>query len=186
MKDRTGRTVAEYSLPSRCGGRFQTGGTCPWAPSEFVNGLALCREHVSVGIEATFRARDNAPTPEMLRRYARSRKTMVAAVVYYIGDPANQLVKIGTSTDLAARMTALRYRRPNLLLLATEPGTYPAERDRKSRFADFRARLRTGETEWFHKSPELMTHINLMRVNHGIIYPGPDVNPEWIAPVRRS
>jgi hypothetical protein len=112
--------------------------------------------------------------------------TYVTNVVYYIGNPDTQLVKIGTTSDLRQRMYDLTYRRPNLLLLATEPGTYPLETKRKRQFKMLNEPMVSGETEWFRKAPLLMEHIGKIRIEYGILCPGrtPRLFDNWIAPLR--
>lgn len=110
--------------------------------------------------------------------------TGIDAVVYYVGDPDSQLVKIGTSTALKRRLSSFRRARPRALLLATEPGTYPLERSRKYQFRASQEPLASGETEWFRKTPYLMAHIGDLRLEHGIICPGSAIYPSWVAPLR--
>jgi hypothetical protein len=70
------------------------------------------------------------------------------AVVYYLrfGDR----VKIGTTTNLARRLSAI----PHDEVLATEVGSFTLERERHGQFAADRV-----IGEWFHMSPSLMEHI---------------------------
>ncbi len=110
----------------------------------------------------------------------------VTAVVYYLGNPESQLVKIGTSTNLRHRIATLRIERPQLVLLATEPGTYPTERKRHHQFRHLREWMPTGEREWFRKVPLLMDHIGQIRLRHGIISPGSHVWLDMVAPLRRT
>lgn len=109
----------------------------------------------------------------------------VDAVVYYVGDPDSQLVKIGTSTGLKMRVGTFRKKRPGAILLATEPGTYPLETQRHHQFGAAREWLPSGETEWYRKTPLLMAHIGLMRQTYGIICPGRPIYDSWVAPLRR-
>lgn len=72
------------------------------------------------------------------------------AVVYYVlfGDR----VKIGTTTKLRKRLTAI----PHDRVLATEPGSYDVERQRHAQFRH----LREGRNrEWFRYEAELVDHI---------------------------
>lgn len=110
--------------------------------------------------------------------------TDAISVVYYLGDPDSQLVKIGTSTALKNRIYALRFGRPRVILLATEPGSYPLERARHYEFRTMRAPLLTGETEWFRKTPQLMEHVGQLRQVHGILCPGRPIYRSWVAPLR--
>ncbi len=103
--------------------------------------------------------------------------------VYYIGDPATQLVKIGFTTLLKKRVAMHRNARPAALLLATEPGGRSVERARHRQFRHLR-RPQGPETEWFQRCPELMEHVSQVRVSHGISAALLRVPQEWIAPVR--
>lgn len=71
-------------------------------------------------------------------------------VVYYIrfGDR----VKIGTTTDLQTRLTAIPYDE----VLATEPGSYDLE---KRRHVQLRASRIYANREWFWLSDEVREHI---------------------------
>lgn len=110
---------------------------------------------------------------------------VVDSVVYYLGDPESQLVKIGTSTRLKQRVSDLRKFRPRLILLATEPGTYPLETRRHRQFSALSEALPTGETEWFRKAPLLMRFVGEIRLEYGILCPGRPIYDSWIAPLRR-
>jgi len=149
---------------TQCAGTMPDGGTCPWSAK-------ACRMHA-------------APPPVAIWRGGVT-TTDVQAVVYYIGNPDTQLIKIGTTTRLRQRMYDLTYRRPNLLVLATEPGTYPLETRRKRQFRSLNEPLPNGETEWFRKAPLLMQHVGETRLKYGIICPGgPKLFESWIAPLR--
>jgi hypothetical protein len=87
-------------------------------------------------------------------------------VVYYIGNPATQSVKIGTTTRLRDRFAAIRCRNPEAMLLATEPGHYELERARHAQFKHIQVKQR-GHKEWFTKTAELMEHITEVRREHG-------------------
>lgn len=109
---------------------------------------------------------------------------LVDHVVYYLGDPDSQLVKIGTASQLVARISTLRVHRPRVTLLATEPGSVLEERDRHIQFKALRTYLRSGEREWFRKAPALMQHIGDLRLQHGILSSGRRSMPaHWIAPL---
>lgn len=87
-------------------------------------------------------------------------------VVYYIGDPPSQRVKIGTSTKLPQRFTDIRKKFPGAVLLAVEPGHFELEQARHAQFPGLRC-IQRGEREWFRKAPELMEHVNSVRREHG-------------------
>lgn len=87
-------------------------------------------------------------------------------VVYYLGDPPTQLVKIGTTMRLPARFRELSRVRPELKLLAVEPGSRILESRRHHEFRHHQARV-PGEVEWFHKVDRLMAHITRVRLTFG-------------------
>ena len=89
------------------------------------------------------------------------------AVVYYLGDPPSQTVKIGTSTRLVRRFEALKAKWPELRLLAVEPGHFDVERVRHGQFAHWRVSHRGALREWYSKSDPLMSHINELRAQYG-------------------
>lgn len=92
--------------------------------------------------------------------------TASPAVVYYVGDPPSQCVKIGTTTRLMARLGAIRERFPQARLLAVEPGHYALERQRHAQFREL-AVVQRGQREWFRKAPALMNHVNAVRAEWG-------------------
>lgn len=75
-------------------------------------------------------------------------------VVYYLrfGDR----VKIGTTSQLATRLTAIPYDE----ILAVEPGGYAVERKRHLQFSHLKAR--TSGQEWFHYGPDLQEHVRTL------------------------
>jgi hypothetical protein len=88
--------------------------------------------------------------------------------VYY-ADIGNGLIKIGFTTDLAQRVRGLRLD-PSAILVA-EPGPPQLERIRHRQFAAARAHSRR---EDFERTPELLGHIQLLRVEHGSPKLAPD------------
>jgi hypothetical protein len=79
-----------------------------------------------------------------------------SAWVYYVR--CGHLVKIGTTTDLATRFTAIR---PNEVL-ALEPGSLILENERHQQFAHLRA-----SGEYFHPGAELQQCIEQLRRDYG-------------------
>jgi hypothetical protein len=149
-----------------------TGVSCPFRAVGQADGLALCRLHWP----------EPEPEPDPEPEPAAS-ITEVGGVVYYMGCPDKQLVKIGTSSNLRRRWKSLRAVHPRLVLLATEPGRYAEETRRHHQFRSLLAS--THSREWFRKAPVLMEHIAVIRSRHGIIYPSSHVVPAWaIAPLR--
>jgi len=90
----------------------------------------------------------------------------IPAVVYYIGDPDTQLVKIGATTRLHQRFGQLALTRPKLKLLAVEPGYVDMERQRHREFQKWRVKGRSGR-EWFHRNDVLMEHVRKLRQQYG-------------------
>lgn len=90
----------------------------------------------------------------------------IPAVVYYVGDPDTQLVKIGATTRLHQRFGQLALTRPKIKLLAVEPGYTDMEHQRHRQFHTLRVKGRSGR-EWFNKGAELMAHVNAVRQQYG-------------------
>lgn len=155
------------------------------------NGMERCVEDVVevVGDTPFCRGHLWKVTRAILSGGDRSRSVSYAWVVYYLGDPQTQLVKIGTSGVLANRLTELRRSYPGALLLATEPGGIDVERSRHQQFEHLRVESISavlpvgGQTEWFRKEPELMDHIGRVRLQHGILAPKGTVHASWISPL---
>jgi hypothetical protein len=81
-----------------------------------------------------------------------------APVVYYIR--GNNHIKIGYTTDLLARVTALAVLPSDVI--AAEPGDRPREQARHAEFAQWRI-----DRELFTPSPELFAHAGSMRNTYG-------------------
>lgn len=135
--------------------RIYPQGVRPPARSEWADVLAALRTaplHERSEFWSVIRDRiesDVAPEAPIVRTGGPSVKV---PVVYYVrfGDR----VKIGYTTNLAARLTAI----PHDEVLATEPGTMQDERARHRQFADLRI---TGE--WFTYAEPLVSHIVALR-----------------------
>lgn len=131
---------------------------CPRLAAHFPCGVPVCGEHLD--------ALTNELTDLMGSRTVRTITVNrnITAVVYYMGRPDTQTVKIGTSTNLTGRFRTLRNTHRRLVVLAAEPGHYGLERSRHVQFARW---LVEGEKEWFYKAPEIMEHVNALRAKHG-------------------
>lgn len=156
--------------PRRCGAR-STGHLAGMIP--------LCTLHFDAAtLEVTRRWRED---PQRLTEWHRAQETNVVtreitrivrvhtagpAVVYYIGNPPTQRVKIGTSTRFRTRFANLKRTFPEIVLLAVEPGHFELESHRHIQFAELRE-CQDREREWFRKAPVLMQHINDVRRRHG-------------------
>ncbi|MFE1111177.1 GIY-YIG nuclease family protein [Streptomyces rochei] len=78
-------------------------------------------------------------------------------LVYFIR--AGDLVKIGTTVDLVARLKTFNV--PNLVVLATEPGYYKRERELHQQFRELHH-----QGEWFRLEGSLVDYINAIRARH--------------------
>lgn len=78
--------------------------------------------------------------------------------VYYVRRGA--MVKIGTTTDLYRRMSALLPEE----VLAIEPGSHAREHELHRQFAVFRV---PGQREWFHASRQIQEHVEQVLDRHG-------------------
>lgn len=165
-----------------CVGRTTFDHRCFRPVVEVIATMPMCSEHRAAVHTEVLRRPETADHTAV--RTEQVRRSAPQSVVYYLGDPDSQLVKIGTSTKLKARLAVIRMPRPKVLLLATEPGTYTTENTRHRQFRSHQAPL-PGEREWFRKTPLLMEHIARLRSTHGILCPGSPVPGSWIAPVRR-
>lgn len=169
-------------MTDQCVGRTADGGRCPWNVAEVIASVPLCGRHADgMRLELltyALRVARPAATPTVGSR------GQELSVVYYVGDPDSQLVKIGKSADLRGRMRNIRWQRPRAILLATEPGAHRLEGRRHRQFASLRAPLPTGEREWFRKVPMLMEHVGKLRQEHGVICPGRPLLKDMIAPLR--
>ncbi len=90
-----------------------------------------------------------------------------SSVVYYIRRASDGAVKIGTSTKLRSRMTALRAEHGELTILLTHSGTMKEESQMHRQFAGYRLR----RTEWFAPSKVLLRWILDRRGLHGEVTP---------------
>lgn len=131
---------------------------CPKLAVHFPCGVPVCGDH----LDALTRELTDMMGSRTVRTITVNRG--VTAVVYYIGRPDTQTVKIGTTTNLPNRFHNHQTGRGRLVLLAAEPGHYELERARHVQFARW---LVSGEKEWFYKAPEIMEHVNALRAQHG-------------------
>lgn len=164
MENRT--TISGKCTAQRSNGEFCDAPSAPDMP------FPICTKHAARvwrRVQDNFDAKkrdivDRACLPERQQdriREAEARKDAYAkqSVVYYvrIGDH----IKIGTTTNVSARLSQLRCDRDNLL--ATEPGDRTLEQQRHREFAA----ERIGRRENFNPSPRLIKHIDQVREQHG-------------------
>lgn len=100
---------------------------------------------------AVRRAMSRGPTV-----YDRDRNPdMRESVVYFLRDPEDGQIKIGTSVDPASRIRGIRTMRGReVALVATIPGSHEVETGLHKRFAHCR-----GIGEWFRPEPDLLAFI---------------------------
>lgn len=151
--------ASEHRCAAKPGGRLCTS----WA-DEILADVPLCLRH-ALAIRTALSVAPAVPD----------------AVVYYLGEPTSQTVKIGTTINLRDRVSALRAGHPQLVVLATEPGSFDRERQRHSEFRSLL--VSTHSREWFKKAPVLMEHVNALRQRYGILAPGGQLRPYLIAPL---
>jgi hypothetical protein len=167
---------------STCGAVADDGGPCRAAPirESVEHRIFLCKKHLAGHEEWLEEIKTSATDERAERAYwayqeelaqehgqqMRSRREMAVergreqgtVVVYYIriGD----YIKIGTTTNLAMRMSILQ---PDEVL-ATEPGWTEVENARHQQFKHLRIRPRS---ERFHSAPELLEHVAMIRAHFG-------------------
>ena len=125
----------------------------PSAPPFCGKHLIRCATYVSSRMKDLMEAPLLPPRPPMAGPVGES-ADKASSVVYYVrlGDH----IKIGTTTNLRARMSALYIDHNPDALLATEPGDRNVERERHNDFREDRA---FSNRELFNPSPRLMAHI---------------------------
>lgn len=138
-----------------CGGRTKGERSCRKTVVKTVGDVPLCPDHLAAVVRALAMERGDTSGFE------------VFGVVYYVGDPDTQQVKIGCTTRLASRFAAIRTQRPDVRLLAIEPGYLDLERMRHRQFARDRVTHHGGNREWYHKTDQIMDHVNEIRGRHG-------------------
>lgn len=155
---------------------------CGFVALKLLGEVPLCEEHHRKVLGAA----ETRPriTRKVIQVDLSGPDTPLSHVVYYIGDPDTQLVKIGTTRQLPGRMRSIRNTRPRALLLATEPGDGELEHDRHKQFRALNNPLPNGEREWYRKAPILMDHIGNLRTKHGILTAGGKIYKSWIAPLK--
>lgn len=79
-------------------------------------------------------------------------------MIYFLRSLETGLVKIGTTKNYHARLTALQAEHGELQLLGVTEGSYFEERDLHQRFAEYRADHVSGR-EWFYPGLDLILFI---------------------------
>ena len=119
--------------------------------------IEISRERIKID---QFRRAEELEAQANERAAARQAFLENQAVVYYVALPGD-MVKIGTTVNLAGRLAQLRL--DDDAVLATEPGTYPLERARKREFAEYRI----GKRENFTRGERLLSHIDMLVRHYG-------------------
>lgn len=104
-----------------------------------------------------FRLWSDALTEEVLGNAIKARQQ---SVVYYVRE-SPEIIKIGFSMNLIARLSALRVGRD--AVMATEPGGRDLEAMRHQQFAH----ISLGKWERFSPEPDLLDHIAMLRKHFG-------------------
>lgn len=120
----------------------------------WINGIPFCEVHYRQ-LAAHFGADPDIHAP-----------CDVPAVVYYVGDPDTQTVKIGATMRLHQRFGQIAIHRPKVKLLSVEPGYTDLERMRHKQFHLWRVKGSAGR-EWFHRNDQLMQHVNDLHAKYG-------------------
>jgi hypothetical protein len=153
-------------------------------PVAMTHPIALCAPHILVVAQSkkfvraavtdqqriTWQEEDDAKAAALARREAREQRAWEyqeqlrkaelkkQAVVYYIAQ--GQRIKIGYTTNMAQRMSALQ---PDAIL-ATEPGTRRLETSRHSQFRHLRS---AAGREYFTAGPDLLAHVEKVLAEQG-------------------
>lgn len=165
------------------GGGLGEGDICGAPADKTVAGIDLCQHHAdrlskwryfeepeervrakTESLRAADLEYERAEAESELRR---EKIRAARSVVYYIRRESDGAVKIGTTTQLRNRMSALRAEHGELRVLLTHSGTMKEEREMHRQFAHYRL----GRTEWFAPVKELLQWIAGRRGWHGEVQP---------------
>lgn len=137
----------------------EDGPTCCWPLCVYptIFGSELCFLHLSLAAKILEENRRPSPVPTAEQRAAVYAEQ---SLVYYVAQ-RDDTVKIGTTVNLVQRLSSLRL--PREAVLATEPGGRDLEQVRHKQFAA----IKHGRREDFDRSPELMSHIDMLIAHYG-------------------
>ena len=128
--------------------------TCPIAVDSPVS---LCELHLYLAAQYVTSVGGRGSAEVLDPRLGRARpKHNLLQVVYYMRQGGE--IKIGTTTDLKARMRAIRHEE----LMAIEQGGHGKEHARHVQFANLRT-----DGEWFTTSMDLVAHVMNIRKTYG-------------------
>jgi hypothetical protein len=166
------RVKITIAIPASCTGLAEDGHRCRLMPvresAQF--SLSLCAQHYQGYLDMLDLIREGERASETIEQLAtwtdedlsdeifREHRRMYAeqAVVYYVR--IRDLIKIGTTTNMRARMSRLLADE----VLATEPGGEELENMRHKQFAHLKVR-----GERFAPAPDLLSHIAMIRDHFG-------------------
>jgi hypothetical protein len=169
------RVTVTVAIPATCTGMADSGERCRTLPiresAQF--GVALCYAHyhdyldmldlIKEGERAWERIEllNKIAAPGVQRQQQEwqeyRQRCEEQAVVYYVR-MLGGLIKIGTTTNMKARMEAFIIEE----VLATEPGGRDLEKERHAQFAHLKVR-----GERFSAGEDLLSHIEAIREQHG-------------------
>lgn len=136
--------------------------------------VPMCDVHVRMAYQQV-RAVDEAE--DLAARQSRALDRFSHETIYYLS--LGDQIKIGYTVDLDQRMRSYP---PASILLATHPGTLADETALHERFKAYRASGR----EWYHRVPDLLTHIATHRQEPRPARGAPQRKTEPTVRVRRS
>jgi len=165
--------VTNHIVMASCTAQLRSGKFCD-LPTMPDMPFPICEDHataiyrrISQNIDAKLDAFRRPPLwvdknrADLDSRKDRQRAATVAqSVVYYLREPSGN-IKIGFTTNVHARLIALRVNRD--AILATEPGGRGLERMRHRQFKH----LRLGRWERFHPEADLLSHVAMIREHFG-------------------
>jgi hypothetical protein len=138
------------------------GRPCGEFVDQVIAGIPLCSRHAGKlhDWHSALMAAENAPIraeeereERAYQRLMRSWQALGPQVVYYL-ERGDGLIKIGTTVNLGARMSALRSAHGDLRILLTHCGAFARETEMHRKFASLCV---TGE--WFAPGPDLLAWI---------------------------
>lgn len=140
-------------IQRQCVAMHSDGGRCPFNSSIIVaDTLPLCDKHAT-NLAEIFESKI-VPAP----------MAYTPGLIYYAHNNYDTM-KIGYTTHLAGRMNSIQRECPNMVLVATEPGTteYETQLHHTWKHLCFRGR------EWYRWDDNLLAHMYAVREQHGIL-----------------
>lgn len=151
--------TAQLSDASTCGKPSVDGITFPICERHVLNAYRWVTLHMeSLADDPLFQWKFRMDSLDAEHARDRRRRAGRSEVVYYV--QVGPHIKIGYTSALAQRMQSYPL---NRRLLAVEAGDYSLEQQRHN---EFRHLLDLGK-EWFRPGPELLVHINTLRLGSG-------------------